>query len=106
MTIQYEQLFQKVLPVLENKLDEFNYFQYEGITIEEIWNFCIQKKWRKKNIEQLRLHEIVQTIFSIKPSEIVSHLQIKDLQTPTNWFESINQEELDELLKKNKNNDE
>lgn len=106
MTIQYERLFQNVLPVLEIKLEEFKYYQYEGITVEDIWNFCIQKKWRKKNIEQLHLYEIVQTIFSLKPSEMVNYFQIQQYQTSTDWFASINQEELNELLNVKNNNEE
>lgn len=106
MTIQYERIFRKVLPVIENKLEEFEYFQYEGITKEDIWNYCVQKKWRKKNIEQLHLYEIVQTIFSLKASEILNHLQIQQLQTPRDWFGSISQDELDELLNVNKKDEE
>lgn len=104
--IEYERLFQKVLPVLQNKVEEFQYFQYDSITEEDIWNYCIQKKWRKKNVEELHLYEIVQTIFSLKPSDIVSHFQIQEFHTQTNWFDSINHEELEELLKPFKNNEE
>ncbi|MFP3918165.1 post-transcriptional regulator [Lysinibacillus telephonicus] len=98
--IQYEQLYNKVLPVLQSKLDEINYYEYDGMTTEEIWNFCIQKKWRKKRIEELRLFEIVETIYSIKPSEIVSYFQIQQFQT-TNWFNDITQDELRMLLEPN-----
>lgn len=98
--IQYEQLYNKVLPVLQSKLDEIKYYEYDGMTTEEIWNFCIQKKWRKKRIEELRLFEIVETIYSIKPSEIVSYFQIQQFQT-TNWFNDITQDELRMLLEPN-----
>lgn len=98
--IQYEQLYNKVLPVLQSKLDEITYYQYDGITIEEIWNFCLRKKWRKKRIEKLRLFEIVETIYSIKPSEIVSYFQIQQFQT-TNWFQEVTKEELQMLLAPN-----
>lgn len=98
--IQYEQLYNKVLPVLQSKLDEIKYYEYDGMTTEEIWNFCIKKKWRKKSIEQLRLFEIVETIYSIKPSEIVSYFQIQQFQT-TNWFNDITQDELRMLLEPN-----
>ncbi len=98
--IQYEQLYNKVLPVLQSKLDEITYYQYDGITIEEIWNFCLRKKWRKKRVEELRLFEIVETIYSIKPSEIVSYFQIQQYQT-TNWFQEVTKEELQLLLAPN-----
>ena len=62
--------------------------------------YFFKKKWRKKSIEQLRLFEIVETIYSIKPSEIVSYFQIQQFQT-TNWFNDITQDELRMLLEPN-----
>jgi Post-transcriptional regulator len=95
--IQYEQLYNKVLPVLQSKMDEIKYYEYDGMTTEEIWNFCIKKKWRKKTMEELRLFEIVETIYSIKPSEIVSYFQIQQFKT-TNWFNEVTHDELQMLL--------
>lgn len=99
--IQFEQLYKKVLPVLQSKMDEITYYEYDGIKLEDIWNFCIKKKWRKKNVEELHLYEIVETIYSVKPSEIVSYFQIQQFRTE-NWFGDINQGELQELLKSKK----
>lgn len=95
--IQFEQLYKEVLPVLQSKMDEINYYEYDGIAIEDIWNFCIKKKWKKKRVEELRLYEIVETIYSVKPSEIVSYFQIQQFHSE-NWFKDINQNELQELL--------
>jgi hypothetical protein len=100
--IQFEQLYKEVLPVLQSKLEEIKYYEYDGITLEDIWNFCIQKKWRKKNVEELRLYEVVETIYSIKHSEIVSYFQIQQFHSD-NWFSDINKNELQELLKTKKN---
>lgn len=97
MAIQYEKLFQKVLPVLQSKLEEIEYYQYDGITVEDIWDFCVQKKWRKHNIETIRLHQLVETIFSVTPSEIVSHFQIQQFKEE-NWFSDLSGEELQFLL--------
>lgn len=99
MTIMHEELFQNVLPVLQSKLEEFQYYGYNAITLEDLWSFCIQKKWRKKNIDDLKVYEIVETIYSIKASEIVSHSQIQQFKQ-TDWFSDGNQQELSELLKK------
>lgn len=101
--VEHERLFSKVLPVLKSKLEEMNLNGYEGITIEEIWNYCLQKKWRKKNLDEIRIHEAVSTIFSLKASEIVNYLQIQQFQS-TNWFSEVNQEELRELLNPTNNN--
>ncbi|MED3662655.1 post-transcriptional regulator [Ureibacillus sp. FSL K6-8385] len=100
---EQERLFQKVLPVLNSKLEELKINGYEGIAAEDLWNYCLHKKWRKKNIDELRIHEIVSTIFSLKPSEVVNHLQIQQFQT-VDWFSELNQEELKELLNPKRDN--
>ncbi|MEY9970104.1 hypothetical protein ABH966_000466 [Lysinibacillus sp. RC46] len=97
MSMQYEQLFEKIRPAIDSKIEEFKHFQYDAITAEELWRFCIEKKWRKKNIEQLRLHEIISTIFSVSPSDIVSFNQVEFLQS-NEWFTELNTEELKMLL--------
>jgi len=96
--IQFERLYKEVLPVLQSKLEEIKYYEYDGITVEDIWNFCIKKKWKKKQIENLRLYEIVEGIYSVKPSEIVSYFQIQQFRSE-NWFKESNQNELHALLR-------
>ncbi|MFJ7979427.1 post-transcriptional regulator [Lysinibacillus xylanilyticus] len=97
MSMQYEQLFEKIRPAIDSKMEEFKHYQYDAITAEELWRFCIEKKWRKKNIEQLRLYEIISTIFSVSPSDIVSFNQVEFLQS-NDWFTDLNTEELKMLL--------
>lgn len=96
--IQFEQLYKQVLPVLQSKMSEIQYYEYDGITLEDIWHYCVQKKWRKKRIEELHLYEIVETIYSIKASEIVSYFQIQQFQS-ANWFSDVSQDELKVLFK-------
>lgn len=102
--IQFEQLYKKVLPVLQSKMEEIKYYEYDGISSEDLWNFCIQKKWRKQKVEDLRVYEIVETIYAIKASEIVSHFQIQQFHS-ANWFSDVSQEELQELLKPKSTNE-
>ena len=97
MSIQHEQLFEKIRPAIDSKIEECKYYQYDAITAEELWRYCVEKKWRKKNIEQLRLHEIIATIFAISPSDIVSFNQVEFLQS-NDWFTDLNTEELKMLL--------
>jgi len=97
MSMQYEQLFEKIRPAIDSKIAEFRYFEYDAITAEELWRYCVEKKWRKKKIEQLRLYEVIATIFSVSPSDIVSFNQVEFLQS-NNWFEEVNTEELQLLL--------
>jgi len=95
--MQYEQLFEKIRPAIDSKIEEFKHYQYDAITAEELWRYCIEKKWRRKNIEHLRLHEIIATIFAVSPSDIVSFNQVEFLQS-NDWFTDLNTEELKTLL--------
>ncbi|WP_341299904.1 post-transcriptional regulator [Lysinibacillus sp. FSL H8-0500] len=97
MSVQHQQLFEKIRPAIDSKIAEFKYYQYDAITAEELWRYCVEKKWRKKNVEQLRLHEVIATVFAVSPSDIVSFNQVEFLQSD-NWFEEVNTEELKMLL--------
>ncbi|MGE7946624.1 post-transcriptional regulator [Lysinibacillus sp. NPDC093688] len=97
MSMQHEQLFEKIRPAIDSKMEEFKYYQYNAITAEELWRYCVEKKWRRKNIEQLRIHEIIATIFAVSPSDIVSFNQVEFLQS-NDWFTEVNTEELKMLL--------
>ncbi|MFB7158145.1 MULTISPECIES: post-transcriptional regulator [unclassified Lysinibacillus] len=97
MSMQHEQLFEKIRPAIDSKMEEFKHYQYNAITAEELWRYCIEKKWRRKNIDQLRIHEIIATIFAVSPSDIVSFNQVEFLQI-NDWFTEVNTEELKMLL--------
>lgn len=57
----------------------------------------VLKKWRKVKIEDLHLYEIVATIYSVSPSEIVSYDQINDLKEQPQLV-GITEDELKALL--------
>ncbi len=97
MTVPYEALYNKVDIILQSKLEEFHLYEYDAITMEQLWVYCIEKKWRKKVIEELPLYEIVSTIFSITPSELWNYTQVSNLKSFDGLVE-INMEELEELL--------
>ncbi|WP_052344296.1 post-transcriptional regulator [Bacillus ndiopicus] len=86
MTIRYCKLFDHVYVVLQSKIEEFRFLQYQALSEEELWNYCIDRKWRKREIESLSIAEVVATIFELTPSEVlnyhrfVSH-QALDLQS-------------------------
>ncbi|POZ55543.1 Post-transcriptional regulator ComN [Lysinibacillus sphaericus] len=97
MSMQHAQLFEKIRPAIDSKIAEFKYYKYDAISAEELWRYCVEKKWRKKNVEQLRLYEVIATIFAVSPSDIVSFNQVEFLQSD-DWFAEINTEELKSLL--------
>ena len=71
---------------------------YTEITMEEMWNYCMKKKWKKRQIEDIPIYEIVATIYSLTPSEIVSQAHINELYK-TDLNLGIDLEELNLLLK-------
>lgn len=97
MTVPYEALYHKVDIILQSKLEEFHLYEYDAITMEQLWVYCVEKKWRKKVIEELPLYEIASTIFSITPSELLNYVQVKSFKYHDGLVE-INMEELEELL--------
>ena len=97
MVVPYESLYRNVQIVLQSKLEEFKFYQYDAITVEQLWMYCIEKKWRKQVIEELPLHVIVSAIFSVTPSEILNYAQVKDLKSMDEIVE-LSMEDLEELL--------
>ncbi|WKA60032.1 post-transcriptional regulator [Planococcus shenhongbingii] len=87
-----------VLPALESKCAEFHYLQYDTVTPEELWQYCIKKKWKKKNIGEMRLHEMVNDIMEMTASEFVAFHQIEGLRG-ANFFSEGNLAELEQLLR-------
>lgn len=103
MVVPYESLYRKVQIVLQSKLEEFQLYDYDAITIEQLWMYCVEKKWRKQVIEELPLHVVVSAIFSVTPSELLNYAQVEGLKSIDGIVE-LSTEELEELLgtKKNK----
>ncbi|MGE7021084.1 post-transcriptional regulator [Solibacillus cecembensis] len=87
MAVPYESLFKEVQIVINNKIEEFQYFGYDAITKEDLWTYCIEKKWRKKDINELRLHEVVATIFTVTSSELINYAQVKGLKASASQME-------------------
>lgn len=97
VAIQFEQLFTHMLPAIESKKTEFHLYGYTTVTDADIWTFCVQKKWRKKDVEKMGLHEIANGILKISPAEFMTYTQIEE-QRGGNWFSDLNSDELQILL--------
>ena len=76
LSIVHKPLFDQVQLVLQSKINDFKMQRYTEITMEEMWNYCMKKKWKKRQIEDIPIYEIVATIYSLTPSEIVSQAHI------------------------------
>jgi hypothetical protein len=97
MAIQFSHIFNEVLPAIESKKSEFHLYGYETVTEEDIWKYCVQKKWRKKDVMQMRLHELVNGVLQISPAAFMTYTQIEE-QRESDWFSDLNSEELQILL--------
>lgn len=97
MGIDYEHIYQHVLPALESKRNEFKYFQYDSVTEKEIWKYLLRKKWRKQDVSEMPLYQIINDIMSTSPAEYMTNSQVEEFKT-SNWFSDLNQEELQVLL--------
>lgn len=98
MAQQFEQLFMHMLPAIESKKTEFHLYGYSTVTNEDIWAYCVQKKWRKKDILAMRMHGMVNEILYVSPAEFMTYTHIEE-QRDSNWFSDLNREELQILLK-------
>lgn len=100
MSVKYEELFELVRPALESKVFEFRLYNYDSVTDVDVWHYCINKKWRKRDILEMRVSEMVNDILETSPAQYMTHTQIEDFRT-SNWFSDINKDDLQELLKPN-----
>ena len=97
MQIPYSTLYERVQEILKNKVEEFHYYGYRSITTQDLWRYCIDKLWRKQDVENLKLHELTSGIFRVSASQVLSYLQINDLKKP-NLQVKLTEEEMNELF--------
>ena len=57
-----EELYQRILPALNTKVNEFKREKFNVDAID-IWNYCLINKWQKKT--NLQMYELVSDILSI-----------------------------------------
>lgn len=95
---KYTDQYDIVLPFLESKCAEFHYFQYDTFTPEDLWQYCVKKKWKKKDIGDMRLHEMVNGIMEMTASDFVAYHQIEGFKGDK-WFSEENMGDLEQLLR-------
>src|SRR5699024_3464833 len=84
-----------VLPALESKCSEFRFYQYATVTPKDLWKYCTDKKWKKRDIGDMRLHEMVNDILALSPAEYLSYYQIEGFKKDQ-WFSAEGAEELEQ----------
>ena len=56
------ELYERLQPALRSKVAELKKDGYEYLTVEDVWNYLKESKW--KNSKNLALNEMVSDIFS------------------------------------------
>ena len=102
VSIKYEKLFDHVRPAVESKMNEFHFYGYSTVTEQDIWKYCVQKKWRKRTIDDMRTYELINDVMELTPAEYMTYTQIEE-QRASDWFSDLNSEELQLLLSPKKN---
>jgi hypothetical protein len=93
---RFEQFHTQVQPAIVSKLTEFQLLGVDSVTESDLWDFLMKKKWKKIK-EEMKLHEIIQGILSVKVSDYISFATIEAYKTTEFSFDA--EEELKELLK-------
>lgn len=97
-THQYDHFRKEVKEVLHSKVDEFHMLGYDSITEDIVWEYLTNKKWRRPK-EDIHIYEIVNDIYTLKVSDVVSYSQIEYLKGP-DWFSDQDSDDWKALLKK------
>lgn len=94
---QYDDYYEILQPVLKSKAEEFLLVGYGKVKASDLWDYLTKKKWKKPKTE-IRVHELVSDVLSIKAGEYMNFATIEAFRSP-NWFIDLEGEELQELLK-------
>ncbi|WP_162805732.1 post-transcriptional regulator [Sporosarcina sp. PTS2304] len=92
MNEQLKELYSQVLPALESKKDEFNFYGYADITEEALWDYFVSKKWRKKDISAMRAYEMIADVFALTAAQFMTHTQT-EAQRNSKDYPELSEEE-------------
>ncbi|MDP4104640.1 MAG: post-transcriptional regulator [Bacillota bacterium] len=92
----YEYLRNQVGPALQSKLEEFQILGYRDISEPQLWEYLLKKKW-KKVTEEMKLHQAIQDIFSVKVSDYMNFATVELYKAAE--FSLDNEEDWKELFK-------
>lgn len=79
---------------LNHKLKEFRRQGYDEITVEDLWDYCVNFLWKHK--EPDRYHQKVSEIISISLNDYFNYASLK---AQVYNVSSLDEMELDDLLK-------
>ena len=98
MEIRINTIFLHVLPALRLKLDEFDtIYNYKEITEEELWDYCLNNKFKHDDIEKQSISKVIKVIFDISMLDIIHYKQVLD-DCSRGYFGKLSEEEINFLL--------
>lgn len=68
-----EELYERVLPALRTKKDEFSRLGYSYIKEEDIWNYLVISSWQ--DAHELMLSDVVSDIMHVPLKEVDNYLK-------------------------------
>ncbi len=71
-----DDLYKRVLPALNTKVDELQRENINFISALDIWNYCANFKWNNK--KDLRIYEMINDIFNVDVLEINQYIRRKN----------------------------
>lgn len=86
----------QVVLALQSKLEEFRLLDYDSISEDELWEYMVKKKWKKER-EEVKLHEVIQDILTVKVSDYISYATVEAYKS--NEFSMNDEKDWKELLK-------
>jgi Post-transcriptional regulator len=92
----FDEFRELVQPALGSKLEEFALLGYGTVDEKGLWNYLINKKWKKEKGEK-KLFELVDDILSVKPGEYMSFATVEALKSDDLGISDA--EEIKELFK-------
>ncbi|WP_153732651.1 post-transcriptional regulator [Sporosarcina obsidiansis] len=92
MDQKLQDLYKHVFPALESKKNEFHLYGYTVVTEKGLWDYLVQKKWRRKEISSMRSYEIVQDLFKLSPAQFMTYTQT-EAQRNSSAFPELSDEE-------------
>lgn len=69
-TLQEE--YWRLGPALESKVEELHFYGYDTATLEDLWSYLVNKKW-KKHEGDIPLYMAVNDILTIKSGDFMNY---------------------------------
>ena len=74
-----KELYDRVLPALRAKVEEFRRLGYSDVKVYDIWNYLIFEKWKKET--GLMLSDIVSDIMNADCKMVDNYLREKEIDS-------------------------